>query len=82
MYYVDNIFDLRWPLKVKGQGHPQKEHLFQTTRDMHTQNLHKNSEWSLAGCIGCCSVLSAATKLRKLAFCAFILIIPIQKVII
>ena len=32
----------------------------------------QNSGWSLAGCIGCCNVLSAATKLRRLALCACI----------
>ena len=40
-------------------------------RYIHIQNPHKNSGWSLAGCIGCCNVLSAATKLRRLALCAF-----------
>ena len=32
----------------------------------------QNSGWSPAGCIGCRDVLSAATKLRRLALCAFI----------
>ena len=38
--------------------------IFLTPRDIHIQNPHKNSGWSLAGC---CNVLSAATKLRRLA---------------
>jgi len=63
--------------KVKVNLPPQKkeEHLFQTTIDMHIKNSHKSSGWSFADCIGCCSVLSAATKLRWLALCAFIIII-------
>ena len=73
----ENILDFRWPSKVEGQGRtPQKiqEHSFQSTIDIHIQNPHKNSGWSLAGCIGCCNMLSAATKLRRLALCAFIVI--------
>ena len=71
----ENIFDLRWPLKAKGQGQTPKNWetlLFQSTIDIHIQNPHKSNGWSLAGCIGCCNVLSAATKLRRLALCAFI----------
>ena len=41
----ENIFDLRWPLKVKGQDQtPQKNLgtlLFQSTIDIHIQNPHK-----------------------------------------
>ena len=45
---------------------------------MHIQNPHKNSRWSLAGCIGCCNVLSAATKLQRLALCAFIVMMNLR----
>ena len=81
MYGLSNgehIFDLTWPLKVKSQGQtPQK--LRNTSipiynRYTHSNNLHKNSGWSLAGCIGCSNVLSAAAKLRRLALCGFICI--------
>ena len=58
--------------KVKVKPPKIEEHLFQSTIDIHIQNPHKNSGWYLAGCIGCCNVLSAVTKLRRLAFCAFI----------
>ena len=84
----ENISDLRWPLKVKGQGQTPKNWgtlLFQSTIDIHTQlhiqNPHENSGWSLAGCIGCCNVLSAATKLRRLALCAFIYYRDLPKLI-
>ena len=49
--YGENIFDLRWPLKVKGKGQTPKNWgtlLFQSTIDVHIQNPHKNSGWSLA----------------------------------
>ena len=41
----ENIFDLRWPLTVKGQGQPPKKNsgtlLFQSTIDIRIQNPHK-----------------------------------------
>ena len=41
----ENIFDLRWPLKVKGHGQTSKKNLgtllFQSTIDIHIQNPHK-----------------------------------------
>ena len=43
----ENIFDLRWPLKVKGQGQTPKNWgtlLFQSTIDIHIQYPHKK-QW-------------------------------------
>ena len=40
----ENIFDLRWLLKIKGQGQTPKNWgtlLFQSTIDIHIQNTHK-----------------------------------------
>ena len=48
--------------------------LFQSKINIHIHNPHKNSGRTLAGCIGCCNVLSAATKLRSIALYAFIII--------
>ena len=48
--------------------------LFQSKIDIHIHNPHKNSGRTLAGCIGCFNVLSAATKLRSLALYPFIII--------
>ena len=63
-------------LTSKGQGQtPSKkiqEHLFQSTIDIHIQNPHK--KW-VVPCwlhIGCCNMRSGATKLQRLALCAFI----------
>ena len=77
----ENIFDLKWPLKVKGQGQApppkKKKKKFRNTfipvynRYTHSKPTQK-SGWSLAGCIGWCKMLSAATKLWRLALCAFI----------
>ena len=50
----ENIFDLDRTLKVKDQGQTLKNGgklFFQSTMDIHIQNPHKNSGWSLAGCI-------------------------------
>ena len=72
----ENIFDLRRPLKVKGQGQTPQKYLgtllFQSTIDIHIQNPHKKVGGPLLAAMAACNMLSAATKLRRLALCAFI----------
>ena len=61
----------------KGQrSNPPKKKFRNTFIPVYNRYIHskptQKSGWSLAGCIGCCNMLSAATKLRRLALCAFI----------
>ena len=71
----ENIFDLRWPLKVKGRDQTPPKKFRNTFIPVYNRYTHskptQKSGWSLASCIGCCNMLSAATKLRRLALCAF-----------
>ena len=75
-------------LYLKGRGRGAKkivvEHFSQITQHRWTNVFISNTSqltqycWAsiiisnLAGCIGCCNVISAATKLRRFALCAFI----------